>query len=94
MKETILTDRGRQTCKDEEEKRGENIGERAQRRTLKRHKKGTKHKTQDTTQRHRITNHDTYIYFPQTTSGYDAEHVHITSLVNHGEACSEWNLSC
>ncbi|CAI9556807.1 unnamed protein product [Staurois parvus] len=35
-----------------------------------------------------------YIYFPKTTSGYDAEHVHSTSLVNHGEACSEWNLSC
>ncbi|CAI9576056.1 unnamed protein product [Staurois parvus] len=33
-----------------------------------------------------------YIYFPKT-SGYDAEHVHSTSLVNHGEACSEWNLS-
>ncbi|XP_053535119.1 uncharacterized protein LOC128630844 isoform X1 [Ictalurus punctatus] len=34
-------------------------------------------------------------YFPKTTSGYDAEHVHSTSsLVDHGEACSEWNLSC
>ncbi len=32
-----------------------------------------------------------YIYFPNTTSGYDTEHVHLTSLVNHGEACSEWN---
>ncbi len=35
-----------------------------------------------------------YVYFPNTTSGYDAEHVHSTSLVDHGEACSEWNLSC
>ncbi len=35
-----------------------------------------------------------YVYFPNITSGYDAEHVHSTSLVNHGEACSEWNLSC
>ncbi len=35
-----------------------------------------------------------YIYFPNTTSGYDAEHVHSTSLVDHGDACSEWNLSC
>ncbi len=24
-------------------------------------------------------------------SGYDAEHVHSTSSVDHGEACSEWN---
>ncbi len=29
------------------------------------------------------------VYFPNTTSGYDAEHVHSTSLVDHGEACSE-----
>ncbi len=35
-----------------------------------------------------------YVYFPNTTSGYDAEHVHSTSSVDHGEACSEWNLSC
>ncbi len=35
-----------------------------------------------------------YVYFPNTTSGYDAEHVHSTSLVDHGEACSEWDLSC
>ncbi len=35
-----------------------------------------------------------YLYFPNTTSGYDAEHVYSTSLVVHGEACSEWNLSC
>ncbi len=35
-----------------------------------------------------------YIYFPNTTSGYNAEHVHSTSLVDHGKACSEWNLSC
>ncbi len=35
-----------------------------------------------------------YSYFPNITSGYDAEHVHSTSLVDHGEACSEWNLSC
>ncbi len=35
-----------------------------------------------------------YIYFPNTTSGYDAEHVHSTSFVDHCEACSEWNLSC
>ena len=34
MKETILTDRGRQTSKDENEK--------TEGRTLKRHKKGTK----------------------------------------------------
>ncbi len=27
------------------------------------------------------------------TSGYDAEHMHST-LVDHSEACSEWNLSC
>ncbi len=27
------------------------------------------------------------IYFPNTTSGYDAEHVHSTSLVHHGKAC-------
>ena len=33
-------------------------------------------------------------YFPKTTSGYDAEHVHSTSLVDHGKACSERNLSC
>ncbi len=33
-------------------------------------------------------------YFPNTSSGYDAEHVHSTSLVDHSEACSEWNLSC
>ncbi len=31
--------------------------------------------------------------FPNTTSGYDAEHMHSTSLVNHGEACSELKLS-
>ena len=30
----------------------------------------------------------------RTTSGYDAEHVHSTLLVDHGEACSEWHLSC
>ncbi len=30
-----------------------------------------------------------YVYFPNTTSGYDAEHVLSTSLVDHGEACSE-----
>ncbi len=35
-----------------------------------------------------------YVYFPNHTSGYDAEHVALTSLVDHGEACSEWNLSC
>ncbi len=35
-----------------------------------------------------------YIYLPNTTSGYDAEHVHSTFLVDHDEACSEWNLSC
>ncbi|CAI9623095.1 unnamed protein product [Staurois parvus] len=35
-----------------------------------------------------------YVYFPKTTSVYDAEHVHSTSLVDHGEACSKWNLSC
>ncbi len=35
-----------------------------------------------------------HVYFPNTTSGYDAEHVHSTSLVDHGEACSEWNLPC
>ncbi len=35
-----------------------------------------------------------YVYFPNTTSGYDAEHVHTTSLVNHDEACSEWIQSC
>ncbi|CAI9578457.1 unnamed protein product, partial [Staurois parvus] len=35
-----------------------------------------------------------YVYFPKTTSGYDAEHMHLTSLVDHGEAYSEWNLSC
>ncbi|CAI9560001.1 unnamed protein product [Staurois parvus] len=35
-----------------------------------------------------------YVYFPKTTSGYDAEHMHSTPLVDHGEACSEWNLSC
>ncbi len=34
-----------------------------------------------------------YVYFPNTTSEYDAEHVHSTSLADHGEACSEWNLS-
>ncbi len=28
------------------------------------------------------------LYFPNTTFGYDAEHVHSTSLVDHGEACS------
>ncbi len=27
-----------------------------------------------------------YIYFPNTTSGYDAEHVLSTFLVDHGEA--------
>ncbi|CAI9561898.1 unnamed protein product [Staurois parvus] len=30
-----------------------------------------------------------YVYFPKTTSGYDAEHVHSTPLVNHSEDCSE-----
>ncbi len=35
-----------------------------------------------------------YVYFPNTTSGYDTEHVHSTSLVDHSEACSEWNQSC
>ncbi len=35
-----------------------------------------------------------YVYFPNTTSGYEADHVHSTSLVDHGEACSEWNLFC
>ncbi len=35
-----------------------------------------------------------YFYFPNATPGYNAEHVHSTSLVDHGEACSEWNLSC
>ncbi len=35
-----------------------------------------------------------YVYFPNTNSGYDAEHVHSTSLVDHGEVCSECNLSC
>ncbi len=35
-----------------------------------------------------------YVYFPNTTSGYDAEHVHLTSLGDHGEACSEGNLFC
>ncbi len=35
-----------------------------------------------------------YVYFPNTTSKYEAEHVISTSLVDHGEACSEWNLSC
>ncbi len=34
------------------------------------------------------------IYFPNTTSGYGTEHVHSTSLVDHVEDCSEWNLSC
>ena len=52
MKETILTNRGRQTCKEEEENT-ENIEEIAQRRTMKRHKKGRtfqniRHKTQHT----------------------------------------------
>lgn len=33
--------------------------------------------------------------FPQTTSGCDAEHVHSTPLVDHGEGCSKWPfLSC
>ncbi len=27
-----------------------------------------------------------YVYFPNTTSGYDTEHMHSTSLVDHGEA--------
>ncbi len=26
-----------------------------------------------------------YVYFPNTTSGFDAEHLHSTSLVNNGE---------
>ncbi len=30
-----------------------------------------------------------YVYLPNTTSEYDAEHVHSTSLVDHSEACSE-----
>ncbi len=28
------------------------------------------------------------------TQPLDAEHVHSTSLVDHGEPCSKWNLSC
>ncbi len=37
----------------------------------------------------------THMSISQTQpSGYDAEHVHSTSLVDHGEDCSEWNLSC
>ncbi|CAI9564322.1 unnamed protein product [Staurois parvus] len=35
-----------------------------------------------------------YVYFPKTISGNDAEHVHSTSLVDHVDACSEWSLSC
>ncbi|CAI9564003.1 unnamed protein product [Staurois parvus] len=35
-----------------------------------------------------------YVYFPKTTSRYDAEHVHSAPLADHGETCSEWNLSC
>ncbi|CAI9559862.1 unnamed protein product [Staurois parvus] len=35
-----------------------------------------------------------YVYFQKTTSGYDPKHVHSTSLVDHGEACSEGSLSC
>ncbi len=37
-----------------------------------------------------------YVYFPNTTSGYDAELVHSTCLDEYGEACSDWNpnLSC
>ncbi len=27
-----------------------------------------------------------YVYFPNTISGYDAEHMQSTSLVDHGEA--------
>ncbi len=34
------------------------------------------------------------LHFPNTTSGYDAEHEHSTFFVDHGKACSEWNLSC
>ncbi len=34
-----------------------------------------------------------HIYFPNTTSVYDTEHVLSTSLFDHGEACSEGNLS-
>ncbi len=29
-----------------------------------------------------------YVYFPNTTSGYDAEHMHSTSLFDHGKTCS------
>ncbi len=29
------------------------------------------------------------VYFPNTTSVYDAEHEYSTSLVDHGDACSE-----
>ncbi len=36
----------------------------------------------------------TQMSISQTISGYDAEHVHSTSLVDHSKACSEWNLSC
>ncbi|CAI9563769.1 unnamed protein product [Staurois parvus] len=32
------------------------------------------------------------LYFPKITSGYDAEHLHSTSLVDHGKACFEWKL--
>ncbi len=36
----------------------------------------------------------THMSFPNTTSKYDIEQMHSISLVDHGEACSEWNLSC
>ncbi len=35
-----------------------------------------------------------YVYLPNTNSGYDAEQVHSTFLVDYGEACFELNLSC
>ena len=35
----------------------------------------------------------TSVYFPMSPCGFDAENMHSTSLVNHGEACSEWILS-
>ncbi len=36
----------------------------------------------------------THLSLYSSVQQYDAEHVHLTFLVDHGEACSEWNLSC
>ena len=56
MKDTILTDQRRQTCKEEE---GKTEGKTESTEGTQKRDTISKHKTQDTTQRHQIKNHDT-----------------------------------